>query len=295
MTMPNIKSMTGYGRAKETRHCREISIELKSVNNRYLDINIKLPRIYSYVEEPIKTRLQKSIIRGKLDVFLTVNNAGGKDVEISLNRPILEAYMEAFGQMEQYGLRNDLSIVSVARFPDILIAQKTEDDAEELVGDVLAVLETALADYESMRLREGKALAADIRSRASVVSELTSRIEARSEITVVEYRARLTAKMEETLKNTAIDEVRILQEAAIFADRVAVDEETVRLRSHLAQLDSMLSSGGAVGRKLDFLLQELNREANTTGSKANDAQQATNVIELKAELEKIREQIQNIE
>ncbi|MBQ9980476.1 MAG: YicC family protein [Oscillospiraceae bacterium] len=288
--------MTGYGRSKEILHGREISVDIKSVNNRYLDVNIKLPRIYSYAEEALKSRLQKTVSRGKVDVYITVGNAGAQDVEISINKPLLQAYLDAFASIEkEYGLKNDLTVSGASRLPDVLIAKKAEEDAEEVVADLLQVMEAALEDYEKMRLREGEALAADIRARAKTVEEITSRIEERTEVTVSEYRARLTAKMEEVLQGAAIDSVRILQEAAIFADKVSVDEETVRLRSHLAQMETMLSGGGPIGRKLDFLLQELNREANTTGSKANDAVQASCVIELKAELEKIREQIQNIE
>ena len=296
MKMASIKSMTGYGRSKEILHGREISVDIKSVNNRYLDVNIKLPRIYSYAEEALKSRLQKTVSRGKVDVYITVGNAGAQDVEISINKPLLQAYLDAFASIEkEYGLKNDLTVSGASRLPDVLIAKKAEEDAEDVVADLLQVMEAALEDYEKMRLREGEALAADIRARAKTVEEITSRIEERTEVTVSEYRARLTAKMEEVLQGAAIDSVRILQEAAIFADKVSVDEETVRLRSHLAQMETMLSGGGPIGRKLDFLLQELNREANTTGSKANDAVQASCVIELKAELEKIREQIQNIE
>jgi len=288
--------MTGYGRATQTVNGREITVELRSVNNRYLDCSVKLPRLYGFAEDPIKTQLKKSISRGKVDVFVTVNLAAEQDEKISLNRPVLEGYLEALRAMaKDYGLRDDISVTSLAKLPDVFDVQKEQTDEQQLTQDILSVSGEAVQKFDDMRTVEGSALERDVRSRSAAILSLVEQVEARSPETVKEYRARLTAKMEEVLAGASVDETRILQEAAIYADKIAVDEETVRLRSHLSQLDSMLTSGGAIGRKLDFLMQELNREANTIGSKCNDLQQTNTVVEIKAELEKIREQIQNIE
>ena len=291
-----IRSMTGYGRATQTVNGREITVELRSVNNRYLDCSVKLPRLYGFAEDPIKTQLKKSISRGKVDVFVTVNLAAEQDEKISLNRPVLEGYLEALRTMaKDYGLRDDISVTSLAKLPDVFDVQKEQTDEQQLTQDILSVADEAVRKFDDMRTVEGSALERDVRSRSAAILSLVELVEARSPETVKEYRARLTAKMEEVLAGSSVDETRILQEAAIYADKIAVDEETVRLRSHLSQLNSMLTSGGAIGRKLDFLMQELNREANTIGSKCNDLQQTNTVVEIKAELEKIREQIQNIE
>ncbi|MGO5115596.1 YicC/YloC family endoribonuclease [Candidatus Avoscillospira sp. LCP25S3_F1] len=291
-----IKSMTGYGRAVETRNGREISVEIRSVNNRYLDCNIKLPRLYSFAEEAVKQAVKSSITRGKVDVFLSIANCGTSAVEISLNRPVLEGYLAAMRTIvTDYGVTDDISVSSLAKLPDLFLVEKADTDEEQVTEDLIAVVREALSAFDAMRTREGAALEADLRSRAGTILTLTERVEARSPVTLAEYRARLTAKMQEVLDNQNIDESRILAEAALYADKIAVDEETVRLRSHLSQLDNMLTGGGAIGRKLDFLLQEMNREANTIGSKGNDLEQARTVVEIKAELEKIREQTQNIE
>lgn len=291
-----IKSMTGYGRAAETRNGREISVEIRSVNNRYLDCNIKLPRLYSFAEEAVKQAVKASISRGKVDVYISIANSGTSAVEISLNRPVLEGYLAAMRTIvTDYGVKDDISVSTLTRMPDLFLVEKADTDEEQVTEDLVAVVNSALAAFDAMRTREGEALEADLRSRSATILSLTEKVEARSPITLAEYRARLTAKMQEVLENQNIDESRILAEAAIYADKIAVDEETVRLRSHLSQLDGMLTGGGAIGRKLDFLLQEMNREANTIGSKGNDLEQARTVVEIKAELEKIREQTQNIE
>lgn len=291
-----IHSMTGYGRAVETRNGREITVEIRSVNNRFLDCAVKLPRAFSYAEDAVKQKVKESVSRGKVDVFIGVNTVESENVRISLNRPVLEGYLEALKTIAQdYGVRDDVSATSLSRFPEVFTVEKPEEDEARNTADVVSVAEEALAAYNAMRAREGAALAADLRHHAAVVLSYVERVEARSPVTVAEYRARLENKLREVLESTTVDESRILTEAAIFADKVAVDEETVRLRSHLAQLEELLTAGGAIGRKLDFLLQEMNREANTIGSKGNDLEQAHNVVEIKAELEKIREQIQNIE
>ena len=291
-----IRSMTGYGRAVQTIDGREITVELRSVNNRYLDCTVKLPRMFSFAEDSVKNRVKAAVSRGKVDVYIGVNAAQAADVQVAVNRPVLESYLAALRQIEtEYGVRDDVTVMSLARLPDVFSVEKTEEDEQKLTQDILSVAEEAISRYNAMRETEGAALETDLRGRAATILERVALVEQRSPATVAEYRERLRQKMQEVLQNTAIDEGRILQEAAIYADRIAVDEETVRLRSHLAQLGDMLTKGGAIGRKLDFLLQELNREANTIGSKCNDLELSNIVVDMKAELEKIREQTQNIE
>ena len=291
-----IKSMTGYGRAVETIGNREITVEIRSVNNRYLDCSVKLPRLFSFAEDPIKKKVKESISRGKVDVFVTVNITAGTDTNVTLNRPVLEGYLAAMKTIAaEYDVKDDISVTALTRFSDIFVVEKQEGDEEQDLKDLLSVVDVALEKHTEMRIREGAALEADLRNRAATILDIVSLVEQRSPKTVQEYRDRLSARMKEVLESTTIDESRILTEAAIFADKVAVDEETVRLRSHFDQMDSMLKGGGAIGRKLDFLMQEMNREANTIGSKGNDIEQARNVVAIKAELEKIREQVQNIE
>lgn len=291
-----IRSMTGYGRAVMTLNGREITVEVRSVNNRFLDCSVKLPRAFSYAEDAVKQKIKEQVSRGKVDVFISVNTTAGENVKISLNRPVLEGYLEALRTIAaDYGVREDISATSLTRFPEVFLMEKPEEDEAQNTADIVAVAQQAVSAYNAMRETEGAALAADLRAHAAVILSYVEKVEARSPVTVAEYRARLESKLREVLESTTIDEGRILTEAAIFADKVAVDEETVRLRSHLNQLEGLLQSGGAIGRKLDFLLQEMNREANTIGSKGNDLEQTRNVVEIKAELEKIREQIQNIE
>ena len=291
-----IHSMTGYGRAVQTLRGREITVELRSVNNRFLDCNVKLPRAFSYAEDAIKQTVKQAVSRGKVDVFVSVQTTAEENVRVSLNRPVLEGYLQALRTVaEDYGVRDDISATALARFPEVFVVEKPEEDEEQNTADLLAVTREALGAYQAMRATEGAALVADLRAHAAVILAHVAEVEQRSPETVREYRARLENKFREVLENTNIDESRILTEAAIFADKVAVDEETVRLRSHLSQMEALLQGGGAVGRKLDFLLQEMNREANTIGSKGNDLEQARTVVDIKAELEKIREQTQNIE
>ena len=291
-----IRSMTGYGRASHTVEGREITVEVRSVNNRYLDCNVKLPRIYSYAEDRVKQIVKEHVTRGKVDVFITVVNTAGEEVKISLNRPVLEGYLAAMQSVAaDYPVRDDITVTALSRLPDVFIMEKPDVDEEARAAEILQTVTEALQNYNAMRTAEGAALEQDLLNRRQTILSLVEKVEARSPITVAEYRTRLEAKMQEVLSSTSIDENRILTEAAIFADKVAVDEETVRLRSHLNQLQQMLSDGGAIGRKLDFLLQEMNREANTIGSKGNDLEQARIVVDIKAELEKIREQTQNIE
>ena len=291
-----VKSMTGYGRAEQVLHERKITVELRSVNNRYLDCSVRMPRVYLFVEDALKTRVQQSISRGKVDVFVTLDESCAQQMNISVNRSVADGYFAALKELAQiYGLQEDIPLSLLSRFPDVLLVEKAEEDTEAVAADICTVLDQALADFDQMRTREGRRLAEDILSRATTIEQLVCCVEQRSPQTVSEYRARLEERMREVLENTQLDPARILTEAAIFADKVAVDEETVRLHSHIAQLREMLDKGGATGRKLDFLIQEFNREANTIGSKCSDIQIARQVVDIKAEIEKIREQVQNIE
>ena len=293
-----IKSMTGYGRGEATQNGRKITVELRSVNNRYLDCSIKMPRAYIFAEDAIKTRVGQSISRGKVDVFVNITHTGGEAYAVNVNENLAKAYMEALQQISVLGgdqVDHRYKTTEIARFPDVLTVEKQEDDLEAVAAEICAVLDLALEDFDRMRTREGEKLAADIFSRADIIEAYTGKVEERSPQTIMEYRVRLENKMREVLENTQLDESRILTEAAIFADKVAVDEETVRLRSHLGQLREMLNKGGATGRKLDFLIQEFNRETNTIGSKCNDIEISRMVVDMKAEIEKIREQVQNIE
>ncbi|MDO4174302.1 MAG: YicC/YloC family endoribonuclease [Eubacteriales bacterium] len=288
--------MTGYGRACRTLHERDITVELRSVNHRYLDVNVKAPRIYGFLEEAAKSAIGKLIARGKVDVFISIDASAAGDVQITLNHKILEGYIEALHEMrDRYQLTDDISVMRLARLPDVFTAEKQEADVDELTGDVLEVLTAASVDFCNMREREGQKLKEDILSRGQTILRLVSEVEERSPKAVEEYRAKLTARMNEVLADTTIDPQRILAEAAVYADRTAVDEETVRLRSHMHQMEAMAADEKPIGRKLDFLVQEMNREANTIGSKANDMELAKIVVEIKSEIEKIREQIQNIE
>ena len=291
-----VKSMTGYGRAVETVNGREFTVEVRSVNNRYLDCSVKLPRSLTFAEETVKQAVKATISRGKVDVFISVHSETAADVKVTLNTAVVEGYLAAMKQMvESYGVKDDISVSTLSRMNDVFTVEREEIDEEQLLADLMQVTKAALGNYDAMRTIEGKALENDLRSRGNTIRELVSLVEAGNGQTVIDYRTRLENKLKEVLANTAIDESRILTEAAIFADKVAVDEETVRLRSHLDQMDQMLTTGGAIGRKLDFLLQEMNRESNTIGSKCSDVRLARIVVDIKAELEKIREQTQNIE
>ena len=294
--MTLIKSMTGYGRAVETVNGREFTVEIRSVNNRYLDCTVKLPKALSFAEDAVKQAVKQAVSRGKVDVFISMRSEGGSDAKVTLNPAMVEGYLAAMNEMaEKYGITNDVSVSVIARMPDVFTIEKPEVDEDQLKGDLLSVVGAALEGYNTMRTAEGAALDADLRSRGQTILDLVAQVEAGNGQTVIDYRTRLENKLREVLSNTSIDEGRILTEAAIFADKVAVDEETVRLRSHLKQMNAMLDAGGAMGRKLDFLLQEMNREANTIGSKCSDVRLARIVVDIKAELEKIREQTQNIE
>ena len=291
-----VKSMTGYGRARQTLNGRDITVEVRSVNNRYLDCTVKVPRTYIFAEDTVKARVQKAVSRGKVDVFITIDAAAADETVVAVNEPPARGYYEALTRLkDMFSLEDGLNAVTLAKFPDVLTVTKAEEDLESVAADICAVLDEALAAYNAMRTVEGGKLREDIAGRADTIEAVVGRVEERSPQTVAAYREKLLARMQEVLQSTTIDESRILTEAAIFADKIAVDEETVRLRSHLSQLRTMLESDQPIGRKLDFLIQEVNRECNTIGSKCNDLTIAQDVVNMKAEVEKIREQVQNIE
>jgi uncharacterized protein (TIGR00255 family) len=288
--------MTGYGSAKGSIGDLAISVELKSVNNRYLDSSVRMPRSFLFAEDAVKSAIQRHISRGKVDMFINIDSSAADDMSVKVNEALLRGYLDAIGRIaEEYGLENDLTAVSAARFPDILSVEKRDLDVDLISEGIVSIAEQALRDFDTMREREGEKLCADVLSRLETISALVETVERESPATVEAYERRLRERMNEVLSSAGVDENRILAEAAIFADRIAVDEETVRLRSHMSQLRSMLSGGSPIGRKIDFLIQEFNREANTIGSKCQNSDIAHVVVELKSEIEKIREQIQNIE
>ena len=294
--MALIKSMTGYGRAVETVNGREFTVELRSVNNRYLDCSVRLPRILTFGEEAVKQAVKGSVSRGKVDVYISVHSECGDEVQVTLNEAVLKSYLDAMHRMvDEFGIVDDIRVSTLSRMPEVFQIDKPQVDEDQLLADLMSVVTKALESYNQMRCTEGKALEQDLRSRGNTILNYVALVEQGNGQTVIDYRTRLENKLREVLENTSIDEGRILTEAAIFADKVAVDEETVRLRSHIDQMNQMLTAGGAIGRKLDFLLQEMNREANTIGSKCTDVNLARIVVDIKAELEKIREQTQNIE
>ena len=293
-----VRSMTGYGRGEQNFDGFRVTVELKSVNNRYLDCTVKLPRSYIFAEDAIRSLVQSRVSRGKVDVLVTIANESDAATVVKVNEPLARGYLQAMKTLtalepEVVSLR--VSSIDLGRFPDVLTVEKQEDDLDVVRERLLAVTELAVADFTAMREREGAKLREDVLQRAATVEQLVQKVEERSPQTVAEYRNKLYTRLQEVLQSTQIDQNRILTEAAIYADKVAVDEETVRLHSHIAQLRELLGGDGAVGRKLDFLLQEFNREANTIGSKCTDLDITRVVLDIKAELEKIREQIQNLE
>ena len=292
-----IKSMTGYGRARRELHKRDITVEVRSVNNRYLDCAVGMPRMYAFAEDAVKQCVQKAVSRGKVDVFISVDASAADVAKVTVNRELAAQYAAALKELSEvcgptaYRVTPD----QLARFPDVLTVTKADEDLETVSADLCAVLEEALAAFNAMRATEGARLAEDIGNRLDNILAGTGQVEARSPETVAEYRRKLTARMQEVLQSATVDEQRILTEAAVYADKVAVDEETVRLRSHVSQLRNMLASDEPMGRKMDFLIQEVNRESNTIGSKCSDVEIAQVVVNLKAEVEKMREQVQNVE
>ena len=291
-----VSSMTGYGRAEETIRGHHVTVEIKSVNHRYFEFGCRTPRGYAFLDDKIKTYLQSRLSRGKVDVYVSVETLEDAPVEVLVNHSLAEGYVKALQEIsERYALRNDLTAMGLSRYPDLFSVHKTPENEEEIWSAVSQVLAAATDRFLEMRRQEGERMNADVLGRAAKIMELVAEIEQRSPESVSEYEKKLRQKIQEMLGDTQVDEQRLLTETAIFADKVAVAEETVRLRSHFEQMKAMLSSDEAVGRKLDFLVQEMNREANTIGSKCCDASIAYKVVDIKAEIEKIREQIQNIE
>lgn len=291
-----IRSMTGYGKAQKLVDGREIAVEIRSVNHRFFEFSARVPRSMGYLEEKLKSFVYQYVSRGKVDVSVTVVSIDEMDSQVLVNTPLAKGYLDALRNLSrELGVEDDVTMSTLARFHDIFVLQKADADADALWEAVRQVTEEALTSYLAMRAAEGEKLRADILNRLDVIEGYVARVEERSPKTVEEYRAKLYAKLCEVLGDQQIDQQRILTEAAIFADKIAVNEETVRLRSHIAQMRQFLQSPQPVGRKMDFLVQEFNREANTIGSKAQDIEIATIVVELKSEIEKIREQVQNIE
>lgn len=291
-----IRSMTGYGRVQDTIDGMNISVEIKSVNHRYFEFFAKTPRTYGFLDEKLKNYIQSKVARGKVECYVYIENLEDEDCTVEVNHSLAAGYIKAFDELaERYDLRNDVSVMSLSRYNDIFSIHKAEADEEKIWNSVKIVLDEALDSFVSMREREGEKLRADILSRCDTILSDVAFIEERSPQTVEEYNAKLLERMKTVLADVHVDEQRLLTEAAIYADKIAVAEETVRLRSHISQMHEFMQSNAAIGRKMDFLVQEFNREANTIGSKAQDVEIAKRVINIKAEIEKIREQVQNIE
>lgn len=293
-----IKSMTGFGRCQTVLNGRELIVEIKSVNHRYFEFSCRSTRGYSFVEDKLKSYINSRVSRGKIDVYVSIGMSDEIPAQVTVNHSIVSGYLNAMKEIcDEYDVTNNISVVALSRFPDVFTVSKPDVDEEQLVADVLAVTEQALDSFISMREAEGERMKADVLSRADKILGIVDEVDKRSPQTVAEYEARLFDKIKQTLfdNEVRVDEQRILTEVALFSDKVAVAEETVRLRSHIEQLKSMLEYDEPVGRKIDFIIQEMNREANTIGSKVQDVELARKVIDIKSEIEKIREQIQNIE
>lgn len=291
-----IKSMTGYGRSEQTIDSLNVTVEIKSVNHRYFEFSARVPREYGFLEEKLKKYCNSLITRGKVECYVSVEDLEEREMEVNVNETLAAGYVKALKELsERFGLKDDISAVTLSRYPDVITLHKASEDEERIWNAVKTVAETAVSKFIEMRETEGSKLRGDILSRADYIIECVEFIEGRSPETVREYNEKLKQRMKELLGDAAVDEQRLLNEAAIYADKIAVDEETVRLRSHISQLREFMNSSEAIGRKLDFLVQEINREANTIGSKAQNVDIAKKVIAIKAEVEKIREQVQNIE
>lgn len=291
-----LKSMTGYGRAEAVVGKKKITAEIKSVNHRFSDYNIKVPRQYGYLEERLRRFLSEKISRGKVDVYIGIEACGEADKIITVNKELAGNYISAFCELRDgFGLADDITVSKIAAMPDVFRSEPVREDEEQLWADVRSVAAQALDEFIAMREREGGRIESDLRARVGYMKTLVAKIEARSPQTVNEYRDKLKAKLEELLGEHGYDEARVLTEAAIFADKIAVNEETVRLGSHFEEFEEMISGAEPAGRRLDFLIQEINREVNTIGSKCSDLDISKVVVTLKGEIEKLREQIQNIE
>lgn len=293
-----IKSMTGFGRCRTVLHGREISVEIKSVNHRFFEFSCRTPKGYGFLDDKLKSLVNSRVSRGKIDMFVTVGTAEDTPAEVKINHSLVSGYINAMKEIsETYGIENDMTVTAISRFPDVYTVSKAEENEEEITADVLEAANTALDSFIAMREAEGEKMKADISGRAKVILDIVNEIDERSPQTVKEYEERLLDRINRTLLdyNINIDEQRVLTEVAVFADKVAVAEETVRLRSHFSQLSKIMESQKPIGREIDFIIQEMNREANTIGSKVQDAEIAHKVVKIKSEIEKMREQIQNIE
>lgn len=294
--MGKLLSMTGYGSAKGSVEGQEITVELKSVNNRYLDCSVRLPRNFLFAEDTVKQAVSAGVSRGKVDVFVSAQVSQDSGTVVSVNEELARGYRDAVARIaETLGLESGLNAFSLARFPDVLTVERRELDKDKAAAALSEITAKAVEEFNAMREREGERLRRDMLGKLETIEGLVSVVEERSPQTVKEYRERLEARLRDILADRSLDEQRVITEAAIFADRTAVDEETVRLRSHIAQFRTMLEEGSPIGRKMDFLVQEFNRESNTIGSKCSDASLAKVVVDLKSEIEKIREQLQNVE
>lgn len=288
--------MTGYGRAEGVFGTKKVLAEIRSVNHRFADYSIKVPRHYGFLEDKVRGYISGFISRGKVDVYISVESYTDSDKQITLNTALAKSYIDALHTLrDEFSLKDDISVSLLSRFSDIFLSERKQEDAEEIWQTVLLALSPAVEQFMLMREREGGRMLSDLKNRAAAMLDMVTEIEARSPERTEQYRQRLYDKLEEVLCGSGIDETRILTEAAIYADKIAVDEETVRLRSHFDEMERILAADEPAGRRLDFLIQEINREINTIGSKANDIQTAKIVVDLKAELEKMREQVQNIE
>lgn len=291
-----VRSMTGYGREQKVIDQRDILVEIKSVNHRYYEFSARLPRAYGYIEEKLKSFMKGSIYRGKVEVNVTINNLNGREASIRADKILAAGYVNALRDINtELGLSDDISLSNLIKFSDIFTVQKIAEDEEKLWNDVKEVAESALEKFVIMRNSEGEALKSDLLGKLAKISELIEKVEKAAPQTAEAYYERLLTKLKEILGDNNIDEQRIVTEAAVFAEKIAIDEETVRLRSHINQFVELLEADEPLGRKLDFLVQEINREVNTIGSKAQDLEITKCVVDLKSEIEKIREQIQNIE
>lgn len=294
--MGKLLSMTGYGSAKGSVEGQEITVELKSVNNRYLDCSVRLPRNFLFAEDTVKQAVSAGVSRGKVDVFVSAQASQDSGTVVSVNEELARGYRDAVAHIaETLGLESGLNAFSLARFPDVLTVERRELDKDKAAAALSEITAKAVEEFNAMREREGERLRRDMLGKLETIEGLVFVVEERSPQTVKEYRERLEARLRDILADRSLDEQRVITEAAIFADRTAVDEETVRLRSHIAQFRTMLEEGSPIGRKMDFLVQEFNRESNTIGSKCSDASLAKVVVDLKSEIEKIREQLQNVE
>lgn len=291
-----IKSMTGFGRERIVNESREILVEIKSVNHRYLEFSAKTPRAYGYLDEKLKELLKTSISRGKVEVSVSIYNQEGINAEIEINKELAKGYLNALrNSADELDLKDDLTLSKIMKLSDIFTVVKKTEDEEVIWNEVKAVAESAVEKFVEMRTVEGEKMYADISSRLDYLEDAVGKIENRTPSVLEGYKQRLYDKIKETIGDREVDDQRVITEVAIFADKIAVDEETVRLRSHISQFRDLINSTDPVGRKLDFLIQEMNREVNTTGSKAQDLTITQLVVDMKSEIEKIREQIQNIE